>query len=747
MARKATVTIAGVPVAASGPVAWRFQTGAQPYTTTFSVHISQWERVLRHLLGQDVDLVIVDSRSVVRRFRHLTILHEVASDSPNRATFIVADRRWRWPYKHVERDFNVGRRTGDRSTDFESLPVETRLTFDEYDFYPYSLDGKRSWTARRAVEEVLQLITERSSRFRFDSFPIEGDGEVGELTLRDVRLNDPGDVALSRILSYAPGAEVYIDAKGVARVIDAADLKETEAYFKALPPSTWDGDSATFIDRRGIRPPKIRLHYLREFELLLEYADSYGTTVSTPDPDVAFVENVIPTVDPVTEVREWDPDVRGYVTKRLPPGSWVEATAWLRAMNDARPTLGGSPVGAAWTFDNIRAKWVEGDLDGLLGGGSADVDPDGNISRRVQALKEHFRQTFRVNRRIMQRLRSFKPIRAALLDPITGTRALAAVWGQACVVPNAKGIFMMGRKDSPIGGGVYRNLDFVRTPTSEPPGPQKLEVLDEELGIFRLSVVPSPYGTDASFVPCKCVDQNEQDRVPSGEFGEVDRRPPGMGMRKQFGVAGFFLARTFRWKAMVTVVAAAPNNERRLHRVEVSPEEVASVYRGRFDIKEGEGPTLDVFIPPSEVTARFGWRDDDTARRTVSELLGLGRDEEGNLKGPQEAGIDGMELPGFVLVNQEREIAGHSKAAAAEVIAAFADDVHGQVSTVMSEDEPLLRGSVDGLTFMVTPYPSAKVKVVHEFPGRQHPLSRFAFLPMAVRELILGIIPFRGKKS
>lgn len=97
---------------------------------------------------------------------------------------------------------------------------------------------------------------------------------------------------------------------------------------------------------------------------------------------------------------------------------------------------------------------------------------------------------------------------------------------------------------------------------------------------------------------------------------------------------------------------------------------------------EHHGPDLHVFVPPNEADARFGWQDDTAAAGTVSQLLGL------NSEDPNEAGIDSQDLPGFVLTNGQadgnNELTAHSAAFAAEILAAYADNLQGNVATILS---------------------------------------------------------------
>lgn len=745
------ITYAGVEIAAVSSVGWRFTTGTRPYLGTFSVHKDDWDRKLKAKLGKDGDLSITDSRGKRLLIKALTLLYEQPSDGPNRRTFVLADLRWRWAYLLISRDFNSPKKTGDRTAEI-NVPYEGFVTVDQYDYKGFSLiGGEDVWTAKEALEDVLDQLKFELKSFRsvLDDFPIDetyGNAGQREFTLQNVTLRDQGDIALARLLGYIPGATLWVDPQGVVRIINGADLAKAEAYFKSLPFATWDGESAVIVERKGIRPKEIIIHYQREVEVLLEFEDDFSDqTTAQPVPTEPYIENVIPTVDDKTTVTEYDPILKKSITKEdLPPGTWVEFRAWLAAMDDDRP-----PNSDPWTFDTIKKHWLAGDLDGALGAGGKDLDEDANISMRIQAIKQHFRQSFRINQLLNDRSRNLVNARVALVDPITGARAPAAVWGQACIIPSAKGKMMTKRKD-PQGFKYLRNVDYL-APSENPsrriintsPGPTKVNFIDRELGIFRLDWIVSPYGTDQSFIPCHIEPEGtNQPGSPTRDMGDQDDKPVlGGGAKVESGTNGIFLADSMRYKIMLTIIPGAPNSKRIFHKETITAEDVRKFTEGDWRIQDGEGPPLEIFIPPTEATARFAWKQDEKAKATVGKLFGLDKES------PTEAGIDDRELEGFLLMNEQRELYSHSRAVASEFYASFADSIQGRVSTVIPPNGIDMKGNMSGVTVAAAAAPSGKVVAMHEFPGVQKPISRLALMSEGARQVVLGIVRFAGGDS
>lgn len=739
-AQKPVIKLGGVELAAVAGIAWRFISGVAPYTTVMSVHRSQWDR-LKGQLGQPLALEVTDSRAVKTTIQQVYILHLAPSDSPHRVSFVVADKRWLWPYKLIVRDFNMPRKTGDRTALGDPVPVETQQVVDQYDYLPYSLEPPQQtkWTSQSALEAVLQLVDE--DNWTVDSWPIKdttGAGDSGQFSLQGVTLRDSGDVALQRLLSYIPGASVYVNEKGQTVVFDSSDLEETERHFRALPLSTYAGDRGAWIDRKAIRPSKVIVHYQREVEILVEYEDDYsGGTSSTPVANDAYVDNVIPTTDPSTEITEFDPGTGTTQTKNVPMGTYVRVDKWLEAMDADRPE-GSLP----WTWDTVKIHWFKGDLDAVWVRGK-DLDPEGNAAMRLQAFRQHFRQTFRLNRKFMERIRNLRPIRVAMLDPVTGARAPAAVWGQGCIVPSTKGQLMAKRGSDEASSSKYlRNIDYLRpytqgTPLLETrPGPQRVSIVDGELGIFRLEWIVSPYGIVDSFLPCKLVNDQNYDGISlSRDLALQEDEPMGAGMIVEGGTNGIYLDDVLEAKVLMTAVPASPNTRQQFHQIEVEADDVQSLFQREFRIQDGEGPPLEVFVSPGEVTARFGITDAAEAFATQKLLFGLTNPQPGE---------EPEELAGYTLVNEERELLPHARSLAAEVIAPFADNVQGIINTSVPRDGVKLVGNMTSATLRVAAAPSARVDAVHEFPGQQRSIPRHALMPESARQLILGIVPFKA---
>lgn len=740
MVAKSKVTLDGVPLAGNIPIVWRLQTGTAPYATVMQVHKSQWSK-LQSKMGKPVTLSFQSSSATVN-IQRVYILHNVASDSPNRIAFVVADTRWQWPYTFVSFDINMTKKSGNRDILRREVPYQTNQYIDRFDFKLYSLKlGQRKWEAEELLTAVLKIATGQNSYY-IDSLPLESGSSENKYTLQNVVIRDTGDAAVARALSYIPGAQVYIDTSGTAVVFDGTDLEAAQKHKDALPKTTWDGEVTAVIDRKAIRPSKVNVYYTREVEVRFDYNDDYYTSASRPTASDPFLVNVIPTVDPETDLEIYNPDTGEYETTTVPQGTWVEVNRWLKAMD--KDKSGGS---APWTFETIKRFWMM-DLAGVLGGGAGrgvpDANPEGNAALRVAALYQHFRQTFKINPRYMSRIRQLIPTRVAPFDPVTGARGRANVWGQYAYIPSMKGRISSRNFADTTAYGV--NIDSYpdgeKTLDERTPSPAQIDILDEDQGIFRVSWLQGSIGTIDRMVPCMLVNGNDQVDMMQRALRHQDQKSVLVGSVMSGEAKGMFLAPQMDLAVVLTCVLGAPNNKNQFHKVEVKPSDVKKLFRSKIGIEEGDGPEIDIFVQPGEAVVQFAvdvQAAKGTIVNTVRDLFGA------NDQDPETAGLPTNNLPGYVDMNTEREIKNHSQSVAAEALAQYANALSGTPSTALpSKFQALqLKGNMSGVNITVATAPSAKIVATYEYTGRQRPISRFALMSDSARRVVLGIVPHK----
>jgi hypothetical protein len=752
---KTEAKIGGVTLSANESVVWRLTTGVQPYTTALSCSAEDWEQTLKGQMGQDLTLTLKSGNNgQTYTIGNVTILHELGRASRHRAVFVVADRRWKWRYTIFRRDFNMIKKTGNKTAIFENVPTALTQYIDTYRYRDYSLDQdtqgqKTTWTTRRALESVLDDIVE--GQYDFESWPVTDDGGSEEFKIQNLSIRDSADGAIGRLLSYVPGANLYIGLDGRVKLYNAADNAEMLEVFNGLPHQTKLGHYGVEIDKKAIRPKKVYVYYEREVECLLDFDDDTPeSTYVQPDRTTPYVENVCQTVDEQLPIYEYDPITNTYAQRTPAPGTWVTFSEFLLACNNAQRS-DANP----WTWDTLKVHYMLGSLLGSLAPGAADGVAAGDdefisIAERVNQIESNFRRTFRINRLLTSKVERWLPVRSAMFDPMTGARAQACVWGQYCYMPTTKQRMIYPTQDEDKKG-LYVNVDTYGRSQREgkkfielAPSPARVQFVDEQEGVFRVDWIKQPYGLQESMIPSLVVTAADTSSLKpqTADLAKQDDELLVAGAKRQGSNNYGILKSECRFKAMVSFIPAAPNNKSKLYRVEVTPEDVTSFMNGDVKIENGDGPPLEMYVSPGELTARFAWTDDAAAQSTLSRWLELSGQQSGGGGTPAgEAEPEFNELEGFTLVNEESHLTIHAQSVAAEAYMAFADTLHGEiVADAQSAAGLKLAGNMTAASITLGQAPSASMMQRLSFPGTRRPLSRFALMGDVARQFVVKTI-------
>ena len=778
---KVSVKIGGVPIAAVGSAIWQITRGATPYRSVFEVHKSQWSQ-LRNQLGKDLTLEIQQGGKT-RRFRKVSILHQVPTTSKNRVGFIVSDLRWKWRYKLVTRDYNIPRRTGNKSTSVTELPIQVETTIDEFDFFRYTLNDGKKWTGREIIEDILEDLEEGNWEVR--EFPLTEGGSV--MSTVGVTLRDAGDAALSRALNLIPGADIFVSEDGKVIVYDSIDDSALGQKVERLEDSwTKVGDYPIKIDRKAVRPKRVIVHYQREVEVFLQCWDDMSDTANYPSKLTPYAINVLQTVDESTNVTITDPYTLNATQTALPAGCFVWANELFNAW-ETSSFPGVIPI----TWEVVRRNYAFGSLEDICSPGGAEYLEAQSTHARIGSIRQHFRNTWRISQPLMQNCRRIVNARVNLLDPITGTRVPSMVWSQLCLIPNTQSMPWSrgeGAGDDPEKQLLFKNVDWLgaqfapdvwgvgrwpteRTIQSSYPAPMTVQIMDEQLGLFSTHFIDRKAGWLKKTIPGFLVSEYGDGKTWNSDPRSSDKTGPIRDLSKQddakaiimvdgpteSGADGLCLDNSMGQFVVMTFYPAVPNNNTQFHRVAVNPEDIDEAYRAEYGITGGDGPDLNVFVAASEMTARFAWRDDQDCLNSFPDIFDL-RDEPRPPKDGEEEELN-PEFKGFVLVNdgggsdtggnsggrnilEGRHLQAHALAVAAEQFRSFADTWTGNVTLPMPREAMELYGNMSSNAIQVGSAPSGRVVNIMNCPPQPRPISRYSMLDDSTRKQILGQRPY-----
>ena len=716
------------------PVTWVFRDGVRPHTQAFDVDPKTADDLVN--ARGPLDLTVDDELMAAG----LYVLGKEQSEHPFIHRVLAADVRWLWSYKLIKRSYNMRRHIGTkRVPGMADLPIEIQPVTDQVSYFGWSLFEKNGalpgakWTAQRCLKDLSTVLRDwetSSGASRRSGFvrAILIDDQVGEafeaLSIENLVIDDTGDIALARLLKYLPEATVKITRMGHIHFYSKASGQEASVYNDILPEAVGHGH-IMWIENRNIRPAKLRILFTVEAEIRhnINEPASKGTTVVESE-GAREVENVLP-------IPDYNLVVSG---QTMALGTWITFTQALNAWS--------TPPGyTSFDFAQIRKSfipfmdlWTPMQLTGT-------PRPDENWLARVASIREHYRQTYRVNRKWMDASSSIRAYRVATVDPSTGQRSPSAAWVNYSIIPSQLMLFNALRG---LGVSDTEKAPWVRNVRSYPASgdtltssdraaPVVVEILDHDQGIVRLNF-RQHFFYDTLLPSMVTMSGNESfasDGFPVevGPSLDVTQRGVPLTWDTVFSSSIDNIPKlTDRHKGcfIITHIPASPNDERQLYAVEIAPEQIADLLPApaRAGLRDARGPVMEIRVPPSLETARVTWLD--AREQDLEKLFGI------------REGVP--DLTGLVL-NDVSSVGGASLQAIALAIAArtygiLTDRLQGEAAGAMTLGvEPA--GRVELVQHTIQPNGAMLTKIA--MAEAIQPVDIVSFLDSPTRHLLLKL--------
>lgn len=668
----ALATIGNAVIVGTGPVSWSLVSGVAAVRREITVEPDSVDGLFGARGAKPVNLKLGTPGASELTVANLYVLRETAGPNPHVAGIEVADRRWMWDRAWIAESFNIRRKIGvKRAVTPGGAPTADPIV-DDVAYVGWSLKSGKPWTALEALELVLDQVLEKERETYGQKASVSITPEVrsiGQTPLEQLEVNARGDVAIRTILEYLPGAAITVDKGGTVRVYARTSGAEF-AQDEAAGPASQNGPITAFVDNRNIRPAKIKVLFEREAEVRLDAEErAIGTTGEPRKKDDLYMENVLRVPDFSLQLASG---------KTVPQGTWITINEAIQAWGDV-PGFGPLSSFAIRAglcpyrglFEKMR----------LVGQG----DSSGDWVARIAALQTHFRRTYRINRRWMDRFRRWKNNRVATIDPVNGTRGAAPLWQDYAIVGT--------QRTFAISAAAGDELSYATNVTGYPSGglienvgrpvPAHIYIEDHDQGIVGIRFGLDENRTYEMVLPSKI------DDVPS-------RRVRGKKAHISFNslpVGGKppALSATHR---LITIITAAPAEIRKTKRTErfyavtKAPSDVQHLMPPamRSGMGKSFGPVLEVHVGPGWETARYAWTDD--TKPDTEKIFGV-RDGVPNesrilLNGTKQEGVG----------NRAASLDAIAEAVAARIYASFADRRMGS-KTVRLSAEARLDGFLD----------------------------------------------------
>lgn len=717
------VQFAGYPVLGASPTRWPLVKGTGAPVREIDFIPSDADEMLKGE-ARPFDLVIdAGPRLTVR---NLIAVSRGLSADPNLARVRVTDRRYAWPYIHVgPRRYNMRRRVGNKRLENPQSVREIAQLVDDVKYHPASLDDGKAWTAVRILEDVLSIIVANEDVFgRGAGFSIDL-ADVNRLPIEGLVLDDAADTALARVLAFLPGAAVTVDADAKIRVYSELTGAEKGILENAGAESVARGH-VEFIDRKRERPRQVEVLFERMIEARFDY-DETGTV----EQDGRWLENVLP-------IPDYSLDLGGRLGT-VPQGTWVNVATAIDAWNRTTPIPGYPPVSLPF----LRRAMVPY-LDAWTGLGLAGkAQPDADWMARISALLAHYRQTYRVNRRWMDRIRGLGAYRVGLVDPTTGTYGPAVCYADYSYLASQRAGILIQRQggEAPYAMNVARYPTDGRISATTVPAAADVRILDEDQGIVRFDFKPDLMRVYEAVLPSQLElygDGTQPGRQavhpgPSQSIAVPDATPIAFDAVKRGGKE-VSLTAAYKASVILTALPAYPNTEAALHRVVVKPKDIAEALPPAFRAQLGScfGPPLQIRVGADVETARVAWTDDSAS--IIERAFGLGEARSDLTQEIEKITLNSA--PQIALGDTAASLNAIAQAVAASAYAAYADHYEGAKEVPLRTDLRL-GGFLGSIAFSVEP--DGRAVCTLEAAGPRRGFSMFSYLDHNTRRLVMRL--------
>lgn len=564
------VTIDGLPLSSADDVIWELRPGLAPAVAEFTRKREVFEQWLSSVDGRFVNMEF-DGRT----FKKLRVLRPVQID-PWHVMVRVADRRARWKNARIFGRFNLRRQVNDvlrivdllRDADVVDLSEQTKKDNLEtiqkvrYRRWSVSRDGT-PYTAKTLAILCMKALL------------IELEEDVGDFDEEGASaLPDNGDV---------PDQNEFLGAKveeSIGPLLQRAELQVTidddgKIHFydpyatPAFPRKDVKAGAYRVPDLSRIQPKEIEVIALVERDRRIAYRRTPTQETAPPDKltpasdpaDRLFCENVIKL--------PLDTTIEGNVHKI---GTWVP-------MSDALAAWGitEADVRSLWFFGGEGLKYKYARRISSLG----KVYYDPTWLRRVQAILSCYRQTFQLDKSLLDMLRSWNVETVSIIDPVSHRRQPSPVFMQWYDLFPASPLIA---KNGPVDK-VGVNLSSFESstdgfPTSLLPGnyeaaPAAVSIeAPADVGVFRIAMLQSVDGAVA-------------ERIPSHVDNELQIFDPGVRQQLQFTTKNMRLSSSFRLEVVISTIEGSPNSD------EDEPNRAKKLFfRKRFKAFEKGGANL-----------------------------------------------------------------------------------------------------------------------------------------------------------
>jgi len=509
---EASIKLAGVPLPQQH-FEWRFTPGANPFMTSFRFNLPE-DSILKGAENPtSIEIRAFGRVGGAPNNVNLSIqnVHLMERRKPDafHVLWEVADARFLWRGEKITLRNNITWKTnflGNAVQTNSDNPALLRVQFDRFQkfrYLPWSVkkDGKPYTALEVLVLALAQLPSGKVTKIPPDN---------GYILENIIYLEEPAAVVLTSLAAQARvDIGIGLDGKPYLYSIDELDLSGGLASVVPVSRPPVDGGVIYKQDLHRMRPPRARIKFAKRQEVYIfgiddaEYSTDTDNRIPIPAARLAQVgltekdaiegravaaRNVIQLPHDVT-----DPNT-GQTRQRL---TWMPFSEWITS----------TEVGL--THAKIRSSWFNGILEishaivqVIQQKGFASISqPDLLALQRVAAVKQHYRQTWKIDPFWVWRWESWSNNRVSVVDPVTRFSNRSPLYADYCIVPKIR-IPQWAKTQRLWKETAYNVLPDVDDPNRDQPySAGTVDVVDDQLGIFKVSYPPDTYQIISEIIP------------------------------------------------------------------------------------------------------------------------------------------------------------------------------------------------------------------------------------------------------
>ena len=716
-------TIGGFPIL--GAFAWRLANGVAPVQTVAELRPGDVETMLKGQ-ARALDLEISTTGWLSwfwkrkKTFSGLFALQEAPGDNPRGPKrVLIADKRWIWPSFFYRRAFNITRKVGTKWLNGPNQIQPNATLVPTVAYAPWSLNGgTKPYTAEDMLNCLAEAIGQAEEQFQLRKSKVvisDAVKRVQGTPIQDVELDGPLDECIERALAYLPGVSVYVAANGDIVFYDTASNSENR--YSEISEAVAGGHIIPTSFSR-VRPSAIRVYFDVRAEVRFDFTETSG---STNEADARYADNVAPIPDPTLTVNG----------ANLTTGAWAKLT-------DLYTAWGNTPgLGRALDTATVRKCMIPflDSWSALVKAGLAV--PDADWMARLATVQTHFRQTFQINRRWMDRIREFRAERVGTIDSVTGTRGKAPVYSDYAYLYSQRSQYLETSGDP--GAYVVNVIGYPSDGTIDEntrAAAATLSVVDPDQGVVSIDFLADTFRVYEQALPSQV--ELEGDNTTPGTSPTSPGPSPTLGFSTRpigFNLIGTSdklptLTGNDKKSFIVTCSPGSPNDKAALVYVEIKPtDEGVANFPGKDACV---GPIMEIRINPSVDVARVPWTDAnaDRIQRFFTRQAGIGP--------VNVETIDDLVMNYGGTIQGGASMRGIAVGAASAVWTSLRDRRVGAASTAYSPGiEPT--GSLSSVSHTIDAGTGAVMTNI-ALPDRVAPLNIDRYLPESVKRIIHRIV-------